>query len=158
MKEKFVGTWRLLSWNQQIDGQETPYFGPNPDGRLVYTAEGRVSAHVSGSDRPRMGMPPEEARHLAMNLVKPWKARAGVDGLRAILNYFRSTLSYVAYAGTYSIDGDEVVHHVEVSLIADWIGTEQRRRFRFEANGDRLVLVAPPEGRNPEHVLTWARL
>ncbi|WP_227789378.1 lipocalin-like domain-containing protein [Nodularia sp. LEGE 04288] len=46
-------------------------------------------------------------------------------------------------------------HDVEVSLIPDWIGTKQERQFQFI--GDRLVLVTPPIGGNPQS-LTWERV
>jgi len=158
MKEKFVGTWKLISWTQLTDGVEVPYFGPGAEGLLIYTADGHMSAHVMAADRPRMGMPPQEARQLALNLLKPWKARAGLRGVGALLNYFKSTVSYIAYAGTYDVDGGEVVHHVDMSLIPDWCGTDQRRRFRFEEDDAGLVLTVPPEGRSGEHTLIWTRI
>jgi hypothetical protein len=33
----------------------------------------------------------------------------------------------VAYAGQYTFNGDRVVHHVELSLFPDWVGTDQHR-------------------------------
>jgi hypothetical protein len=158
MNKDFVGTWKLISWNQLVDGREEPYFGSDTEGLLVYTVDGHMLAHVMGPERPRMGMPPEQMRQLATNLVRPWKVREVMSGLRALLSYFKSSLSYVAYAGTYRIEGDEVVHHVELSLIPDWVGTEQRRRFRFEADGTRLTLMVPPAQGRSEHVLAWTRV
>ena len=62
-----------------------------------------------------------------MNLLIPWKAREVVRGLAAVLRYFRSSLSNVAYAGTYEVVGDEVAHHVDLSLIPGWGGNDQQR-------------------------------
>lgn len=46
----------------------------------------------------------------------------------------------MAYAGTYEIDGNSVVHYVDISLFPNWIGGEQRRIARLD--GDRLALLA----------------
>jgi hypothetical protein len=34
---------------------------------------------------------------------------------------------FVAYAGRYSFHGDRVVHHVELSLFPNWVGSDQER-------------------------------
>jgi hypothetical protein len=44
----------------------------------------------------------------------------------------------VAYAGGYSFDGDRVVHHVELSLFPDWVGSDQERSVKLA--GARLTL------------------
>jgi hypothetical protein len=33
----------------------------------------------------------------------------------------------VAYAGRYSFLGDHVIHHVELSLFPNWVGSDQER-------------------------------
>ena len=40
--------------------------------------------------------------------------------------------THVSYAGTYEIDGDDVVHNVKVSSFPNWTGTDQRRQIHFE--------------------------
>ncbi len=47
---------------------------------------------------------------------------------------------FVAYAGRYSFRGDRVIHHVELSLFPNWVGTDQQRWV--ELAGDRLTLSA----------------
>lgn len=66
--------------------------------------------------------------------------------------------TFIAYAGTYDVDGDDVVHHVTVSLFPNWVGTAQRRTAQLI--GDVLVLrTAPLEvlGRVTVSELRWAR-
>jgi len=47
-----------------------------------------------------------------------------------------------AYAGTYSVDGNKVTHHVVGCLKADWIGSDQVRHI--ELNGkDHLMRRRP---------------
>jgi Lipocalin-like domain len=39
-----------------------------------------------------------------------------------------------SYGGTYTIDGNEITHHVDVSWNESWTGTDQKRVARFEGN------------------------
>jgi hypothetical protein len=50
--------------------------------------------------------------------------------------------TYIAYWGTYEVDGDTVVHRLEGSLFPNWVGTELRRTF--EIAGQVLVLRTLP--------------
>jgi len=66
-----------------------------------------------------------------------------------------------AYAGPWTIDGDTVIHHVEMAAREPWAGTDQVRGFAFE--GNRLTLTPPV---SPDYVhgavtrrhLTWEKL
>jgi Lipocalin-like domain len=50
--------------------------------------------------------------------------------------------TYLAYCGRYEVEGDVVVHHIEMSLFPNWVGGDQRRQS--ELSGDKLVLRTPP--------------
>jgi Lipocalin-like domain len=66
---------------------------------------------------------------------------------------------YVAYAGRYSFHGDRVIHHVELSLFPNWVGTDQQRSV--ELSGDRLILSASPlllAGTQQVPRLVWERV
>jgi hypothetical protein len=47
----------------------------------------------------------------------------------------------IAYAGRYSVSGDKVTHHIEVSSFQNWVGTDQSRFIRFEGNRVRFRLL-----------------
>jgi hypothetical protein len=47
----------------------------------------------------------------------------------------------VAYSGRYTIEGDKVVHHVDISWNESWTGTDQVRFLNLE--GDKLTVTAP---------------
>src|SRR5262249_1216855 len=49
----------------------------------------------------------------------------------------------IAYAGTYSVDGDKVTHHVVASWRPDWIGSDHVRYI--ELNGKNLTIKSAPE-------------
>jgi Lipocalin-like domain len=96
--------------------------GTDALGYLLYTAEHRFAVMISRTGR---------ARFAASDLLSGTtaeKARAG-EG-------------FVAYAGRYSFYGDQVVHHVELSLFPNWVGTDQQRTV--DLAGDRLTLSASP--------------
>ncbi len=103
-----VGAWRLVSWeNRAADGQVTHPMGTDILGYLLYSADGRFSVTISRRDRAGFA-----AGDLLGGTAEE-KAQA-VEG-------------FVAYAGRYSFDGDRVIHHVELSLFPNWVGSDQER-------------------------------
>ncbi len=51
-----------------------------------------------------------------------------------------------AYAGTYSVEGNKVIHHVVASWLPEWIGGDQIRYTEIE--GNRLTIKTAPQ-KNP---------
>jgi lipocalin-like protein len=139
-RDALVGTWRLVSWeNRGAGGQFTYPMGANPLGYLLYTPDGHFSVTISRASRAgfRLG-------DLLGGTVED-KARA--------------VESFVAYAGRYTFNGDRVVHHVELSLFPNWVGTEQERAA--ELTEDRLTLSAGPlllAGERQIARLVWERV
>lgn len=139
-----VGTWKLVSIEERdADGRlVTPLdFGPEPAGMLMYDATGHMSVHAMRRGRPRL---PSADVHLAT----PQEAKTAFVG-------------YSAYFGTYEVDPSAgvVIHRVEGSLLPNWEGSDQRRRFTL--TGDKLILE-PPEiqaaGQKRTRRLTWQRV
>ncbi len=67
--------------------------------------------------------------------------------------------TFIAYAGRYTLDGDKVIHHVEIASIQDWVNTDLIRSIKFE--GERIVLATPPSldgGKIQTFELIWQRL
>ena len=112
-------------------------FGESPRGFINYSQDGRMIALITRSDRKR-----------------PAGDRATLVEAEAL---FRSMLSY---AGTYTIDGDVVTHHVDISWNQSITGGAQKRQFRLE--GDRLILSTPQshdpiDGKMSVRRMTWQR-
>jgi hypothetical protein len=66
--------------------------------------------------------------------------------------------TYVSYCGPYEVEGDVVVHHIEMSLFPNWVGSDQKRHF--ELSGDELMLRTPPMeigGQEIQNELRWVR-
>ena len=71
---------------------------------------------------------------------------------------FKSIIS--AYSGTYTIEGDNVIHDVNLSWNEAWTGTKQVRRFKV--TGDELVIETTPRTAGTDtrqfiNTLVWER-
>ena len=71
---------------------------------------------------------------------------------------FKSIIS--AYSGRYTVEGDTVIHDVEMSWNEAWTGTRQVRKFAV--NGDELVIETTPRTAGTDtrqfiNTLTWER-
>ena len=71
---------------------------------------------------------------------------------------FKSIIS--AYSGRYTVDGDTVIHHVDMSWNEAWTGTKQMRLFKV--SGDELVIETTPRTAGTDtrqfiNTLTWER-
>jgi hypothetical protein len=67
--------------------------------------------------------------------------------------------TFLAYAGRYTISGDNVTHHVEIATIQNYVDRDLVRNVKFE--GDQITLVTPPtrvNGKIQTVELIWQRL
>ena len=67
----------------------------------------------------------------------------------------------VAYAGTYRIEGDKVLHRVDISWNQAWTGTTVERFYKVE--GDTLTITTPVvksvlDGQETRSVLVWKKV
>ena len=66
--------------------------------------------------------------------------------------------TYLTYCGRYEVQGDAVIHHIELSLFPNWVGVDQKRYLRLD--GNTLLLSTPPilvEGIERAIHLVWER-
>lgn len=137
MNEKLVGTWKLVSAASTTstgERNETPY-GQRPSGFLTYSGDGRVTAMISYGGR------------------KPLSVGARVE------EQAEAFKTFLSYAGRYTVSGDKVKHHVEISSIQNYVGRDLVRTVKFE--NDRIILVTPPtpvNGRVQTVELIWERV
>ena len=138
--DRFLGTWRLLSCELRSSNGEVSYpMGEDAIGYIAYHKDGHMSVAFMSADREAFtaddilgGTPSEKAR---------------------------AAETYVSYAGTYAVSGNQVKHHIKVSLFPNWTGQTQIRNFRFEE--DRLFLSTPPmlvQGKMQEAYLIWQKV
>jgi len=138
--ERLTGTWTLISaLRQEIpSGATTNLFGASPHGYLNYSPEGRMMGLITRRDRKA-----------------PAAGRATAAEAEAL---FRSMLSY---GGTFTVTGDIVTHHVDISWNQSFTGGDQKRHFRFD--GNRLTLSTPQsldpiDGKMSVRTLIWERV
>jgi hypothetical protein len=134
---KLVGTWKLVSASSKTStGQRNaPPYGVGPVGFLTYTEEGRVTSLISYGGRKTLaiGAPPEEQAE--------------------------AYSTFLAYAGQYSLSGDKVTHHIEISSIQNYVGKDLVRGLEFQ--DDQITLVTPAtlvNGKIQTIELIWRRL
>jgi len=130
-RSRLIGVWKLRTCVRTFkDGRTGRPFGEKPVGRIEYDKAGRMSALLMRRGRPSTLPPGTELDNDAVT-------------------------GFVAYIGTFDIEEatQSVIHHVEASLSPSWVGTDLKRRFRFD--GGRLILARPAPDSSDE--LVWER-
>jgi hypothetical protein len=120
--DDLYGTWRLLSYSQRVlaTGEASAFFGNAPHGFLTYGRDGRMSAIITKDGRPKLSDMP----------------KATAEERAELFN------TMAAYAGTFTLDGNTVTHHVDISWNEHWTGSDQVRNLRLE--GDQLYISSNP--------------
>ncbi len=134
---QLLGTWYLARWEiEYADGRVTLPFGDDAVGMLLYAPDGGMSATMCRRVRT------------ALDAAVP--AHASLATRAAIVE------EYLAYGGTWQLDGNVVVHRVTYSANPVLIGTEQRREARIESG--ELALIARESGAVARvHRIRWRR-
>jgi hypothetical protein len=133
-----VGTWPVTSFSLlTLDTNEVSRpFGDNPIGYLHYSPGGHMVAfgQTGNPKRPTLPFSDSDRAELYKGII--------------------------AYAGTYSVDGNKVTHHVEASWRPDWIGSDEVRYI--ELNGKNLTIKSAPvteqTGKRVVATLTFERV
>lgn len=125
----FVGTWVLKSFVTEFhDGSILLPYGENPQGRIVYTEDGFMSAHL-------------------------WNPDTHVEGTNSC-----EDPSYFSYCGDWSIEGAVVRHHVHAATEASWAGQDKLRTMTpigelLELTAEAVVFG----GKHGRGKLVWER-
>jgi hypothetical protein len=137
-----VGSWRLASWVAiGEDGSVVEPMGADVEGLLMYSAEGLMITTIG-----RHARPPISGDDL---LAGPADERLA------------AAETFIAYSGTFSVEGGDVLHSVDMSLFPNWVGGRQRRHVALSADGDTLTLSTDRvlmRGRPGVQRLTWQRI
>jgi hypothetical protein len=129
-----VGNWKLVSFfTEELARKKTALLGEHPKGYLIYTPQGRMMALVVHETRS-----PPKTDEDRINLHK----------------------NMYAYSGRYTIEGDKITHHVDISWDEAWTGSDQVRYFKLE--GDILTIKTGPStnaitGKESVSTLVWER-
>jgi len=106
---KLHGSWRLVSFYTELkDSKErTQPWGINPNGRIIFGADGRMMVLVTA------------------------KVREPGNTDEKLAALFRTVM---AYTGRYRIDGDRFVVNVDSSWNEVWNGSEQERFYKLDGD------------------------
>jgi len=136
-----AGSWDLVAVeNRGTDGTVERPFGDAPRGRITYTADGFLSAHVMHAERA------------------PFATGGLYSGTAA--EKAAAYDSYIAYYGAYTVDtaARTVTHTLTGSLFPNWTGSSQTRHYALD--GDVLTLSTPPMERDGREItvhVVWRR-
>lgn len=133
-----AGVWKLKKYSRRFLDTGEVRSDMLPQAYILYTPGGYM-----------MSITVEENRY-------PPAGEVLTDAERVRL--FKSIIS--AYSGSYTVEGDSVIHNVELSWNEAWTGTKQVRRFAV--NGDELTIETTPRTAGTDtrqfiNTLTWER-
>jgi hypothetical protein len=108
-----LGTWKLKSFLREVaaTGERYNERGDHPNGYISYAADGRMYAIITWDNRanPKDVVPTNEER-------------------------LRLYATMISYTGTYTVDAEKVLHHVDISWNQIWTGTDQIRFYKLDGN------------------------
>ncbi len=114
--EAIIGSWRLVSFELRAESGAPAFpLGPNPQGFLMYTADG----------------------HISVQNVLPQAFPLPGDALQA-------AEVYGTFNGRYEIRGNRIVHHIGMSAIPAWSGKDVERIVAIEG-GRLMLIGPPIE-------------
>jgi hypothetical protein len=135
-----LGSWALLSIEtaDEETNQKNNLLGVHPSGYLSYGPDCRMYAILVKESR----VPPA--------------ALVATDA--ESIQLYRGLVSY---AGSYTIDGSRIIHHIEASWNQAWSGTTQE--VQFNVDGKNLYIrtgatKSPLTGRPGSSVLIWTKI
>ncbi|MEP0518821.1 MAG: lipocalin-like domain-containing protein [Hyphomicrobiales bacterium] len=121
MTSSILGTWRLLSWyNELSDGSRTYPLGEEAKGFISYSPDGYVFVQMMAAGRK------------LYRINDPFGGSLEEDAA--------AIKSQISYSGSYFERDNQVVHIVEAATCPNWVGTQQIRNVAF--SGSNLLLSA----------------
>ncbi len=138
MTSRIEGVWKLKKYTRRFLDTNEVRSDMLPQAYILYTPGGFM-----------MSITVEENR-------QPPAGEVLTDEERVRL--FKSIIS--AYSGRYTVEGDTVIHEVELSWNEAWMGAKQMRLFKV--TGDELVIETTPRTAGTDtrqfiNTLTWER-
>ena len=139
-KIQIHGNWRLVSFlEQQADGQWAPALDATAKGYISYWPNGRMQVLIGAGERPRLrgewSQVPAEQKATCLDKL-------------------------VAYSGSYTVEAERVVHHVDICWIPNWEGRDLVRQMSFPQPGQLLLATLPDAGPRPRPAqrVLWERV
>ena len=119
---RIVGTWRVTAFSALTveTGEVSRPYGEHPIGYIQYSPGGHVLVFLQAGEVKR-------------DVTLPYSDAVRAEIHRGIFG---------AYAGTYSVDGNKVIHHVKAAWRPEWVGDDQVRFVELHDN--KLTIKTAP--------------
>ena len=128
--EALLGTWRLTSYEMDVNGARLKPFGDSPQGYLVYTTDDHVFLQI------------------ATRAARVWP---GPEFLGLPTAQRMAAVGVWVYCGRFEVADGQVVHKREFGILPTMSGNIEPRSVALES--DRLTLGGPQGGR-----VEWQRV
>ncbi|WP_082754674.1 lipocalin-like domain-containing protein [Burkholderia savannae] len=126
---ELTGTWSLEESEFRLaNGGITYPMGQNPMGRIIYTDAGYMSVIIIARGRKNIEFIPEEF----------WKNIFSIKKMIGMIRLIRANSGILSYSGKYSIEGNTICHHVDLSSYPDFTGMNLLREMKCE--NSKLIL------------------
>ena len=143
LRERLVGAWRLFSYvEKDVDtGEEHSPMGKNPEGIIMYTPDGYMSAQLCTPGRKKF---------------------SGGDMYRGqSAEYVQAGSTYMAYSGPFYVNEakQSLEHEMNVSFFPNWKGQRQVRVVSIDGDVLHLSTDTPQvfDGGRMTASLLWRR-
>jgi hypothetical protein len=143
LRERLIGAWQLVSYVEKDveTGEEKKPLGEKPEGIIMYTPDGYMSAQLCSPGR---------------------KSFEGGDMYRGkVEEYAAEGSTYIAYTGPFYVDEQKqaLKHEMQISLFPNWTGQQQVRLVEVDDKVLHLSTDVPMKfsGGNKTASLFWAR-
>ncbi|MCB9792463.1 MAG: lipocalin-like domain-containing protein [Alphaproteobacteria bacterium] len=141
---QLVGAWVLQGFEVHDPDPELHVrhpLGPEPQGRLIYSASGQMCALLVHEQRAPLGVSSLETAH-----------RASVEAKASAFD------TCISYAGRWWLEGEEVCHEVAISTLPELAGRVQRRHVLHRGGTMTLSYSLPTRvGVDRLFMLWWRR-
>jgi Lipocalin-like domain len=124
LREQMIGTWQLVSFECKGDDEVVGYpFGKDPQGTIIYSADGYVSLNIMKGGR---------STYVEKDLYE-----------RSDMKY--SDLPYLGYSGRYYVNEawPSVVHDLDVCLFPEWLGPQAPKLITLKYGFLQLSSAGP---------------
>jgi len=132
-----VGSWKLVSNILDRNGQKSDQFGPSPNGVLFFEPNGRYALVITRADLPKF---PGDGR-----------SSGTPENNKSVV------LGSIGHFGTYSVEDNAIVFHVEHSTFPNWDGGTQKRPVTLKGE-EMSFFVATASAGGGTSVVSWKRL
>ena len=157
LAEQIIGTWKLKDWEVAYPELDEPHamYGGDAEGRILYTSDGWMSVMVMKRNRPETitGKSRNDMFQMHVKIIFEGIASLSAEESEKMQPIVAAALGQVSYFGKYSIEGDLVSHHLQVSSVPDFEGRTLVRRAKIENNVLNLIGIGEPH----VDVLNWQR-